>query len=332
MSEMDGHRPEGMPPQADRGAVAQVAVADGRDPLPAAPTPPASADNCIEIRGLSKHYGALKAVDDMTLDIPSGSVYGLIGPNGAGKSTTFSVLAGLLKPSSGTASVLGIDPVTKPREVKKRLGYMPDVLGHYDGLKVHEYLHFFASTYGLPRKSIGDLVGDLLELVDLTVKRESMVNELSRGMKQRLSLARSLVHDPGVLILDEPASGLDPRARIDLRVLIQQLNQMGKTLVISSHILSELEEMCSEVAILEAGRVLASGTPQSITGSFEAGRQVRIEFLGGSVETISVADEAEQAALLRRLVVEEGRDIVEFSVDKSGLEEIFMQVTKGIVQ
>ena len=197
MSEMDGHRPEGMPPQADRGAVAQVAVADGRDPLPAAPTPPASADNCIEIRGLSKHYGALKAVDDMTLDIPSGSVYGLIGPNGAGKSTTFSVLAGLLKPSSGTASVLGIDPVTKPREVKKRLGYMPDVLGHYDGLKVHEYLHFFASTNGLPRKSIGDLVGDLLELVDLTVKRESMVNELSRGMKQRLSLARSLVYEIG---------------------------------------------------------------------------------------------------------------------------------------
>jgi ABC-2 type transport system ATP-binding protein len=151
-------------------------------------------------------------------------------------------------------------------------------------------------------------------------------------MKQRLSLARSLVHDPTVLILDEPASGLDPRARIELRLLISQLNDMGKTLVISSHILSELEEMCSAVAIMEAGRVLASGTPQSITGAAETTRQIRVQFLDGTIESHVAADDSDQAALLRRLVVEDGREIVEFSVDKSGLEELFLKVTEGIVQ
>lgn len=306
------------------------ALVDGEDPLnPPSPNNPQAA---ISIQNLTKVYGSLKAVDQLTLDIPAGSVFGLIGPNGAGKSTTFSVIAGLLKPTSGEVSVLGINPTTKSKEVKRRLGYMPDVLGHYDALTVEEYLRFFAGTYRVPSSQTPGLISDLLELVDLSVKRESMVNELSRGMKQRLSLARALVHDPAVLILDEPASGLDPRARIELRNLILQLRDMGKTLVISSHILAELEEMCSEVAILEAGRLLAAGSPSRILEGLNKARQVRVTFLGGESEMIAVADEAEQAAVLKRLMLEDEREVIEFTVDQTGLEQLFMQVTEGIVQ
>jgi ABC-2 type transport system ATP-binding protein len=289
-------------------------------------------DAAVRTRTLSKRYGSLVAVDAMDLVVPTGSVFGLIGPNGAGKSTTFSMIATLLAPTSGSLSVLGLDPTSAPRDVRRRLGWMPDVLGVYDNLRVDEYLEFFAASYQIPRRRWRDLVGGLLELVDLTPKRAAMVNSLSRGMKQRLSLARTLVHDPDLLVLDEPASGLDPRARVELRELLRTLNGMGKTIIISSHILAELEEMCSDVAIMEAGRLLASGPPRQILHDLGAARQVTVRFDGGATETFTVADDREQAALLRRLIADEGRDVLEFVEEQHGLEQLFLSITEGIVQ
>jgi len=286
----------------------------------------------ILTRELSKHYGNLHAVDRMDLEIPAGSAFGLIGPNGAGKSTTMAILASLLAPTSGSVEVAGFDPTSEPREVRRRLGYMPDVMGVYDNLRVDEYLQFFAASYGIDRSAWSRLVDGLLELVDLNVKRDAMVDSLSRGMKQRLSLARALVHDPEVLILDEPASGLDPRARVELRGLLAELRAMGKTVVISSHILAELEEMCTHVAVMEAGRLLASGTPNEIFDRLSTGRVVNVHFLGGEVLPYTVQTEAEQAELVRRLVVEDGLDIVQVVEGERGLESLFLQLTEGTVQ
>jgi ABC-2 type transport system ATP-binding protein len=292
----------------------------------------AAIDPIVETTGLTKRYGALVAVNDLHLVIPRGSIFGLIGPNGAGKSTTFAMTAGLLRPTSGTLQVCGFDPIKASQEVRRRLGYMPDVLGVYDNLTVEEYLQFFAASYGIHKSSWTSLIDGLLELVELSVKRTAMVNSLSRGMKQRLSLARALVHDPEFLILDEPASGLDPRARVELRDLLRALNGMGKTIVISSHILAELEEVCSEIAILEAGKLLASGPPRDILQRLGGARSIRARFADGTAETHSVDDDAGQAALLRRLVVDEGRDVVEFVEESGGLEQLFLAITTGVVQ
>ncbi len=281
---------------------------------------------------LSKRYGNLLAVNNLDLTVPRGSIFGLIGPNGAGKSTTFAMMASLLLPTSGRIMVMGADPSRKPRTVRRRMGYMPDNLGVYDNLRVDEYLEFFAASYGIARTEWTALVDGLLELVDLSVKRTAMVNSLSRGMKQRLSLARALVHDPELLVLDEPASGLDPRARVELRELLKTLNTMGKTIIISSHILSELEEMCTDVAIMEAGKLLAAGPPRQILERLGGSRNVRVRFASGASESFTVASDDEQSALLRRLVVEEGRDVVEFVEESGGLEQLFMSLTEGIVQ
>ena len=301
----------------------------------AAPTnDAATSDKPVAVRAqqLTKRYGNLLAVNQLDLVVPRGSIFGLIGPNGAGKSTTFAMMASLLLPTSGRIVVMGADPSRKPRTVRRRMGYMPDTLGVYDNLRVDEYLQFFAASYGIAPTEWTDLVDGLLELVDLSVKRSAMVNSLSRGMKQRLSLARALVHDPELLILDEPASGLDPRARVELRELLKTLNGMGKTIIISSHILSELEEMCTDVAIMEAGKLLAAGPPREILDRLGGSRSVRVRFASGISETFSVADDAEQSALLRRLVVDEGRDVVEFVEESGGLEQLFMSLTEGIVQ
>ena len=286
----------------------------------------------IRTVGVRKQFGSLVAVSDLELEIPAGSAFGLIGPNGAGKSTTFAMLATLLKPTAGTIEVAGHDPVRSPRDVRRHLGYMPDVMGVYDNLRVDEYLEFFAASYGIDRAAWPALIDGLLELVDLGVKREAMVDSLSRGMKQRLSLARALVHDPDVLILDEPASGLDPRARIELRSLLAELRAMGKTVVISSHILAELEEMCTHVAILELGRLLASGTPSDIFDRFAAGREIDVTIAGGYVRRYTVRDEAEQAELVRRLVVDEQLAVTSVVEVERGLEDLFMRVTEGRVQ
>ena len=281
---------------------------------------------------LSKRYGNLTAVDNLDLEVPEGSVFGLIGPNGAGKSTTFAILASILSPTSGTAEVAGFNPSSDPRSVRRHLGYMPDVLGVYDNLRVDEYLEFFAAAHELRRSSWPGLIDGLLELVGLEVKREAMVESLSRGMKQRLALARALVHDPDVLVLDEPASGLDPRARVELRTLLGELRAMGKTVVISSHILTEMEEMCSHVAIMEAGRLLASGAPGEIGDRLRGGHDVVVRLAGGEELRYTVTGEAAQRDLLYRLVVDEGLPVVEFREEGAGLEQLFMDVTEGKVQ
>ncbi len=290
------------------------------------------AAGAVITRGLTKRYGALVAVNDVDLVVPQGSIFGLIGPNGAGKSTTFAMLASLLTPTSGTLEVMGVDPVGDGPALRRKLGYMPDTLGVYDNLRVEEYLQFFAASYRIPRARWAGLIGGLLELVELSVKKDSMVNSLSRGMKQRLSLARAMVHDPEVLILDEPASGLDPRARVELRELLRGLNAMGKTIIVSSHILAELEEVCSEVAIMEAGRLLASGSPRKILGELGGARTVRVRYADGAEEVHHPADDAEQAALLRRLVVDDERDVVSFAEESGGLERLFLAITEGVVQ
>jgi len=289
-------------------------------------------DCAVRIQGLSKRFGPTLAVDDVDLEIPRGSIFGLIGPNGAGKTTTLSILATLVRPTSGEAEVLGHSPIREPRAVRRRLGYMPDQLGVYDDMSVDEYLGFFAAAHDIHRRDRAALVAGLLELVDLTVKAEAPVQSLSRGMKQRLSLARVLVHDPELLLLDEPASGLDPRARVELRDLVTRLQGMGKTIIISSHILAELEQVCTDVAIMEAGRLLASGAPSEILEQLGGGRVIQVTFADGSNEQFTVADEAEQEALLRRLVTSENRPVVEFTRTGGGLEDLFLSLTEGIVQ
>ncbi len=298
----------------------------------APPSPPDGRPALVSTRGLTKVYGRLTALHHLDLDVPQGAVYGIIGPNGAGKSTTFAILSTLLKPTAGTATVCGHDPVRQPKEVRRRLGYMPDVMGVYERLRVDEYLQFHAAAYGVPRNQWPELIGGLLELVDLDVKRDAMVDSLSRGMKQRLSLARAMVHDPDLLILDEPASGLDPRARIEFRLLLAELQRLGKTILISSHILAELQQMCSDIAVIEAGKLLAAGTPNDILNRLGSSRRATVRFLDGTEAEYPVADEAEQAALLKRLMTEEGRDIVEFKVVTHDLEDLFLQITEGIVQ
>ena len=285
----------------------------------------------ITITSVTKTYGRTRAVDNLDLVIPEGSVFGLIGPNGAGKTTTFAMIATLLSPTSGRVEVCGENPSKSPRSVRRLMGYMPDVLGVYDNLTVGEYLRFYASAYRLPTSTHTATIDALLELVDLAGKRDAQVNSLSRGMKQRLSLSRALVHDPKVLVLDEPASGLDPRARVELRELLVQLRTMGKTIVISSHILSELGEMCTEVGIMEKGKLLASGPPKVILEQLGGGRQVRVRFDNGDVETHAVEDATAQASLLKRFVVEDDRAVVEFTELGSGLEDVFLRVTKGEV-
>ncbi len=214
----------------------------------------------IELRNVNKHFGSLKAIDDLSLEIGPGELFGFIGPNGAGKSTTMKVLACLLRPDSGTAKVCGFDCNKQGDEIRRVLGYMPDFLGFYDDLTVDEYLQFFGAAFGLPRKQRRATIDGVLELTDLTAKRDAMVNSLSRGMQQRLGVARVLMHDPKVLLLDEPASGLDPRARIEMRSLLTELSRMGKCLMVSSHILTELGEMSTSIGIIEQGKLLYSGS------------------------------------------------------------------------
>jgi ABC-2 type transport system ATP-binding protein len=309
----------------------------------------------VETIALRKTYGSLVAVDHLDLSVPAGSIYGLIGPNGAGKTTTLSILSTLLAPTSGTAAVMGLDPVGDQAEVRRVLGYMPDFFGVYDDVKVHEYLDFFAAAYRVPASKRPAIVSDLLELVELSHKADSFVDALSRGMKQRLGLARSLVHDPQVLILDEPASGLDPRARVDLRGLLLELQRMGKTVLISSHILSELEEVCTYVGILEAGRLLVQGRPSEMALTGVAGHSYRVRLVdpdqtvialdllkkhdgvdgargdAGMCFFVLMGDEAVAAEILGNLV-RSGILVAEFTEVHTGLEEIFMRVTEGIVQ
>ncbi len=330
------------PPWSGSPAPATPVTPARAAPAPAGPAPvtpvepphPTAPDEnlVVQTRGLSKTYGQLRALADLDLDIPRGSIFGMIGPNGAGKSTTFLILATLLTPTSGWATVCGHSAQKDPKAVRSRIGYMPDVMGVYENLTVSEYLEFHASAYKIPAHEWPALINGLLELVDLDVKRDAEVDGLSRGMKQRLSLARALIHDPDLLILDEPASGLDPRARVELRQLLLQLQTMGKTILVSSHILAELQQMCSEIAVIEAGRLLVAGAPGEIMERLGAGRAVRVTFADGTVEEIPVADDEAQQSLLKQLVLNNDRPVAEFTAVSRDLEDVFLAITKGIVQ
>ncbi len=242
----------------------------------------------VQTERLTRRYGNFTALDNLNLTVEKGAIYGFIGPNGAGKTTTMRILATLLEPTSGEAWVAGYPVTEAPYEVRRRIGYMPDFFGVYDNMKVWEYLDFFAAAYRVPQSRRKGMIDDLLALVDLGVKKESFVEELSRGMKQRLCLARTLVHEPELLILDEPASGLDPHARIELRELLKELRSLGKTILVSSHILSELAEMCTHVAIIERGHLLVSGSVSDILHAMQPAREIYIKLL----------DRAPQAAAL----------------------------------
>ncbi|MCA9112986.1 MAG: ABC transporter ATP-binding protein, partial [Planctomycetaceae bacterium] len=221
----------------------------------------------VQIEGLSVSYGKVHAVRGISFEIPQGEVFGFIGPNGAGKSTTIKVLATLLKPDSGHVSIDGIDVPKYPMAIRRRIGYMPDFFGVYEDLTAAEYLHFYAAAFQIPRSRRDSTIGDVLALTDLTEKAQAPVDSLSRGMKQRLALARVLLHDPDLLLLDEPASGLDPRARIEVRELLKALQGMGKTILISSHILHELAQLCTRIGIIEAGQLVTAGSLEEIYAS-----------------------------------------------------------------
>jgi ABC-2 type transport system ATP-binding protein len=241
----------------------------------------------IEIKHLRKEYKDKPepAVKDLTLELEQGDIFGFIGPNGAGKTTTIKMLATLLIPTAGSATVNGIDVVKHPEKIRSIVGYMPDFFGVYDDIKVWEYLDFFAAAYRIPKDRRPQIIDDVLALTDLTVKKDSYVEALSRGMKQRLCLAKTLVHDPKVMLLDEPASGLDPRARIEIRELLKELQAMGKTIIVSSHILPEMEEFCNKVGIIERGEMIVAGDVNTIA------RQVR----GHQHISIAVVSEMERA-------------------------------------
>jgi ABC-2 type transport system ATP-binding protein len=318
----------------------------------------------IETRGLTKRYGRLTAVEELDLTVETGAVFGFVGPNGAGKTTTMRILATLLRPTAGEAWVAGHSVLKKRRDVRRAIGYMPDFFGVYGDMKVWEYLDFFAACYEIPPATRRRLVDDLLELVDLAHRREDYVDALSRGMKQRLCLGRALAHDPQVLILDEPASGLDPRARIEIRELLRELQAMGKTIFVSSHILSEIEEVCTHIGIIEAGRLVATGTLEEMRQHIQAQRVVRVGLMGRDFGELSRAVEEAQAWLtgrpdvvrvepvpgngkgdlqvtfsgddeaLARLLSElvgAGFRVTMFREETGDLEDVFMRLTKGIV-
>ena len=305
----------------------------------------------IRATGLVKRYDRTVAVGGLDLDIGEGEIFGLVGPNGAGKTTTLRILGTLLVPDSGDAEVAGFSVRRDPNEVRRVLGFMPDSFGVYDDMKVWEYLDFFARCYGIPGDRRRRIIEDLLELVDLGPKRDTYVAGLSRGMQQRLCLAHALVHDPQVLLLDEPASGLDPRARVELRELLRELRTLGKTIVVSSHILPELEELCTSVAIFDKGRVIAQGRVSDIERRFRAGAVYNVHALGddaaraaaagwfelrpevASVTSITDALQLglvggdEEAAALLAAAIGAGIRIATFARAVSDLEEIFLQVT-----
>ena len=238
----------------------------------------------VAIDNLHILYGKMHAVRGLSLHISPGEIFGFIGPNGAGKTSTIKVLATLLKPTSGQVRVGGIDVVGHPELVRRKIGYMPDFFGIYDDLTAGEYLHFFAAAYRIPADKRDGLIRDVLALTDLTQKYDAPVDGLSRGMKQRLGLSRVLLHDPELLLLDEPASGLDPRARIEMRELLKELQSMGKTIIVSSHILHELAQFCSHIGIIEAGQMVANGSLQDIYRTLSLRRTIHIQLANPSPE------------------------------------------------
>lgn len=306
----------------------------------------------IELRNFGKTYGEFVAVESLNLKIGAGEMFGFIGPNGAGKSTTIRFLATLLRATHGEGYVNGCSVNDDPIGVRRSVGYMPDMFGVYDGMKVWEFLDFFSVAYEIPRDRRKAVIGDVLELLDLTHKRDDYVNGLSRGMKQRLCLAKTLVHDPPVLILDEPASGLDPRARLEVKALLKELRKMGKTILISSHILTELADVCTSIGIIERGKLLLSGPIDKVYRKIQANRHLKIRFTGNpeagvslirsdpKVQSVQVdthscmveydGNEEDIQRLMRTLVTADV-GLISFADKEPTLEDVFMMVTKGLV-
>ncbi|GAB5514727.1 ABC transporter ATP-binding protein [Rhodopirellula baltica] len=306
----------------------------------------------ITLEGFGKDYGEFTAVESIDLQIDAGETFGFIGPNGAGKSTTIRFLATLSRATRGRGEVAGCDVMNDPMGVRRAIGYMPDNFGVYDGMRVWEFLDFFAVAYGIARSQRGPIIDNVLELLDLGHKRDDFVNGLSRGMKQRLCLAKTLVHDPPVLILDEPASGLDPRARVEVKALLKELRRMGKTILISSHILTELADCCTSIGIIERGQLLMSGPIDQVYRKIRRNRTVEIAFTENAEAGISIL---RSSPALRDLEMRPDRVIAELETDDAGLstllnhliaqgvqmrsfydrdptlEDVFMSVTEGLV-
>ena len=318
------------------------------DTAPTAPPLPA-----VQTFGLTRMFGSLAALSGLDLTVNKGDLFGFIGSNGAGKTTTLRILATFLAPSAGTATVLGHDVVKDADAVRHVIGYMPDFFGVYKDMEVTEYLDFFGACYKIPTAQREKTVNDVLELVGLSEKKGALIGALSRGMQQRLGLARVLIHDPQVLLLDEPASGLDPRARIELMAILHELQRMGKTIIISSHILRELETLCNRVAIIEKGKLIYSGPVQGVRDQMSSGRVVwvrvtsdpnqAVELLKAHPDVVEVkpvdgeikvtlAMHDTDHSLVADVLVRGGAKLVELREDELGLEEVFLRVTRGETQ
>ena len=304
----------------------------------------------LEIKGLVKRFGSFTAVDGLDMKVEKGSVFGFVGPNGAGKTTTMKIMCGLIKADSGNIFVDRSDILKRSSDIRERIGYMPDFFGVYDDLKVKEYMDFYEGAYYIPYSERAAITDRLLDMVNLSDKKEVYVDSLSRGMKQRLCLARSLVHDPDILVLDEPASGLDPRARMEMKNILKRLSDNGKTIIISSHILPELDQMCSHVGIIEKGKMVAQGTVEEISAVVSGKTVISIAVLDRKEELFRVlsleplcADikltemgaeiafmgkESNLAALLGK-IVREDIPVISFDKKKHDLENVFMEVTGG---
>jgi ABC-2 type transport system ATP-binding protein len=305
----------------------------------------------IEARDLTKKYGELYAIHKIDLKLERGDVFGFIGPNGAGKTTTMRILATLLNPTWGEAYVGGYSIYSKPKEIRRIIGYMPDFFGVYDNMKVIEYLEFFAAAYRIKGAARRKICDEVLELVDLGYKREALVTSLSRGMTQRLGLARVLLHDPQVLLLDEPASGLDPRARIEIRGLLKELRNMGKTIMVSSHILPELADICNKVGIIERGELHYNDTVDELMKLVRQQTVLRIGIAGDGdaaaklieqssyVEKVEAHDGQLRVTLttgehdyseLSKALIDAGHRLTRLTEEEINLETAFMALTKGI--
>ncbi|HMX19589.1 MAG TPA: ABC transporter ATP-binding protein [Anaerolineales bacterium] len=310
----------------------------------------------IEIKDLCKHFGKRFAVNNISFNVESGEIFGLVGPNGAGKTTTMRMLVTLLKPDKGEIFVGGHSIRKNPNDVRRMIGFMPDSFGVYGDMTVHEYLDFFGACYKVPPNQRLRLINDLLELVDLGHRRDDMVDTLSTGLKQRLGLARVLIHDPNILVLDEPASGLDPRARVEIRELLLEIARLGKTIIFSSHILADVSELCTRVGIIEDGKLAAIGTLQQLSERVMPHRQLRISLLDRAQEaqinlqsragvnearvlenterpTLEVDFIGDDEAIHQLLagLLAQGYPVVHFSEETKNLEEVFMRTTRGIV-
>jgi ABC-2 type transport system ATP-binding protein len=303
----------------------------------------------VEIRNLTKRYGEFTALENLSLQIPAGHILGLIGPNGAGKTTTIKILVGLLRPTSGSASIAGADCVKQAREIKHLVGYMPDKFGSYDNMRVHEYLDFFGAAFGIPRSRRRQRMDEVMQITGVDSMKDKYVESLSHGMSQRVGIARTMLHDPKVLILDEPANGLDPQARVEMRELLLKLAAMGKTLLVTSHILPELARICETIAIVTHGRLRAFGTVEEISQQISQQRTLELQLLEpedlsraaavvraafddaevtesateGIVRFRAVAPEAELADLLSELV-RQGVRVTQLRELNTDLEEAFM--------